>query len=518
MKTNTLKLSTLVMLMALTGCANKPTFNADILLTGGLLISGDGSPAIAKQVAICEDKICGIFAPDSKHIKAKKNIDVSGKVIAPGFIDPHTHSLSDLKSSTRNSNLNYLTQGVTTVINGNDGGGPVDLNAIKHTLHANGIGTNVGLLVGHGSLRKKVMGKVARHATEKELLQMEALLETAMQQGALGLSSGLYYVPGSYADTNEVIRLAKVAAKYNGIYDTHIRDESSFSIGLIPAVQEAIDIAKAANIHLHLAHIKALGVDVWGQSTQIIDLIKSEQKQGVSISADQYPWLASGTKLHSALMPKWVMADNNAAFYDRLNDPSLQSRIDSELAENLRRRGGPSAILITKFHDKSLEGKTLEQVADEWGESAIDSTKKLVQMGQVRIASFNMSAVDVENFMQQDWVVTSSDGTDGHPRKYASFPRKLKDYVLAKKLMSLETFVQRSSANTAKYFNIKNRGLIKPNYFADIIVFNPEEVIINASFSNWAKLTQGMQYVIVNGSIAINDYKFTQSYSGKVIN
>ena len=517
MKANTLKLSALVMLMALTGCASKPTFNADILLTGGLLISGDGSAANAKKVAICEDKICGIFAPDSTHIKAKQVIDVSGKVIAPGFIDPHTHSLSDLKSSTRNNNINYLTQGVTTVINGNDGGGPVDFNATKHTLHANGIGTNVGLLVGHGSLRKQVMGKVARHATEKEMSQMEALLEAAMEQGALGLSSGLYYVPGSYANTNEVVRLAKVAAKFNGIYDTHIRDESTFSIGLIPAVQEAIDIAKAADIHLHLAHIKALGVDVWGQSEQIINLVESEQQRGLSISADQYPWLASGTKLHSALMPKWVMADSKKAFHARLKDPRLQDQIDRELAENLRRRGGAKAILITKFYDKSLEGKTLEQVAKEWNLSAISATKKLVLMGQVRIASFNMSAEDVENFMQQTWVVTSSDGTDGHPRKYASFPKKLKSYVLDKNLMSLETFIQRSSADTAKYFNIKKRGQIKPGYFADIIVFDPKQISVNASFAHWNVLTEGMQYVFVNGEIVINDHKFTNIHAGKVI-
>ena len=200
---------------------------------------------------------------------------------------------------------------------------------LKQQLLANGIGTNTALLVGHGSLREQVIGLAQRHATPQEIVSMERLTNQAMLDGAIGLSTGLYYVPGIYADTQEVVALAKISASHQGIYDTHLRDESTFNIGFTQAISEAIEIAKQANIHLHLAHIKALGVDVWGQSRAAIDLVEQAQAQGVSISADQYPWRASGTNIHSAVVPKWVMADSSEVFHQRLNDKALITKNSS---------------------------------------------------------------------------------------------------------------------------------------------------------------------------------------------
>jgi len=297
--------------------------SADILITSGRVYAGLDTEAQMLDIAVCGDKICGLYPSGSKKVIAAKVIDAKGKIVSPGFIDPHTHTLEELSSRDKNHNLNYLTQGVTTVVNGNDGAGPVDIAKTANALEANGIGTNVALLVGHGSVREQVMGRAPRFATKQELEQMSALLNQAMQDGALGLSTGLYYVPGSFANTEEVVTLAKVASKYNGIYDTHLRDESTFNIGFSAALDEAIYIAQSADIHLHLAHIKALGVDVWGQSVNAIRKIEQAQTSGISISADQYPWLASGTFLHSAVMPKWAMADSKQAFYKRLNDPKL---------------------------------------------------------------------------------------------------------------------------------------------------------------------------------------------------
>ena len=239
-------------------------------------------------------------------------------------------------------------------MNGNDGEGPVDIAKTARELEANGVGTNVALLVGHGSVREQVMGRVQRFASSTELAAMSQLLTIAMKDGAIGLSTGLYYVPGSFANTDEVVTLAKIASKYNGIYDTHLRDESTFNVGFIAALDEAINIADTANIHLHLAHIKALGVDVWGQSKVAIEKIEQAQAKGINISADQYPWLASGTKLHSAIMPKWAMADSKQDFYLRLNDENLKERLNAEIKENIRRRGGPESLLITAFKNEKF--------------------------------------------------------------------------------------------------------------------------------------------------------------------
>lgn len=516
-------LTAAISLLIITACSeqqsNQPKENviADILITNGTLYTGESAQEQALDIAVCGEIICGLYPSGNQIINAKKIIDAAGKIVSPGFIDPHTHTLAELKSKDKNHNLNYLTQGVTTVINGNDGGGPVDIKSVSTMLEANGIGTNVALFVGHGSLREHVMGREKRFSTPKELNEMSVLLTNAMEAGAIGLSTGLYYVPGSYANTEEVIALAKIASKHNGIYDTHLRDESTFNIGFINALDEAINIAKEANIPLHLAHIKALGVDVWGQSNDAITKIEQAKKDGVSISADQYPWLASGTKLRSAVMPKWVMADSQQAFHQRLNQADLAERLSLEITENIRRRGGPESLYITEFKDESLVGLNLQQVAESKSLSIVETAKKMVQEGEVRVASFNMSPKDVETFMVQPWVVTSSDGTNGHPRKYASFPKKYQSYVVDKKLLSIADFITRSSSQTAKLLGLSKRGVLKENYQADIIVFDPNNYSPKADFSHWNKYSTGIEQVIVNGKLVIENEEYLKVYAGKFV-
>jgi N-acyl-D-amino-acid deacylase len=489
----------------------------DILIVGSTVFSGDGGVSKAVDIAICDQVICAISPKGSVEYQAKKVIDAGDLVVSPGFIDPHTHSLAELMEPKTSSNLNYLTQGVTTVVNGNDGAGVVNVSAISQQLTNQGMGTNTALLVGHGDIREQVMGRSERHASDQELLQMMAITEQAMKDGAIGLSTGLYYVPGSYASTQEVIALAKVAAKYDGIYDTHLRDESTFNIGFTQAVDEAITIVKAANIHLHLAHIKALGVDVWGQSKAVIDTVNRAIGEGVSISADQYPWQASGTHLHSAVIPKWLMADSIEKFHQRLNNPALMKRIDNEISENIRRRGGAKALLFTVADEKSLVGKTLMQVANERQISAVDLVKTLVEQSPIRVASFNMSNDDIERFMVQPWVVTSSDGTNGHPRKYASFPKKYRQYVKDQSLLSLSQFIKQSSSATAKALKIPKRGLLQVGNFADIIIFDPKTLKDNATFAKWNVLSSGVETVIVNGVITIEQGKYNKALGGVVI-
>ncbi|WP_448547243.1 N-acyl-D-amino-acid deacylase family protein [Thalassotalea fusca] len=500
------------------GCKHTaPPIMADILITNGNVYIGDGSGENSLDIAICQQHICAVSPKNSQRIIAKRTIDAQHLVVSPGFIDPHTHSLSELLSDTQNVNLNYLTQGVTTVINGNDGAGPFQISETAKALEENGIGTNVALLAGHNTIRKHVMGLVNREATLDELKAMNALVDKAMSEGALGLSTGLYYVPGSYASTQEVLSLAKTTAKYHGIYDTHLRDESTFNIGLLAAIDEAIDIAQQSGVHLHLAHIKALGVDVWGQSEQVVDKISRAQANGFSITADQYPWLASGTMLHSAIIPKWLMADSKDAFHLRLKDPNLQSKIENEITENIRRRGGASALLITASSNEHIIGKTLKDIANEQNTTAAKAAIELVQQGDIRVASFNMAENDLKRFMVQPWVVTSSDGTDGHPRKYASFPKKFHDYVKQTPLLSIEEFIIKSASQTAELLNIGDRGLLKVGMVADVIIWDPNNYKPNANFSKWNQLSTGVHSVLVNGKLAIENGEYTGVLAGRFL-
>ena len=489
----------------------------DLLIHSGTVFDGTDSPAKKMDIAICGATICGLSPSGEQHYQASQLIDATGLIVSPGFIDPHTHSYQELKSADKHQNLNYLFQGVTTVINGNDGDGPVDISASLQKLNPNGIGTNTAFYVGHGSLRKQVMGKAKRHATNAEIEEMKALLDTAMQQGALGLSSGLYYVPGSFAAKQEVVELAKVAAKYNGIYDTHLRDESTFNIGFLAALDEAIDIARQANIHLHVAHIKALGVDVWGQSKPAIAAINKARAEGVSISADQYPWPASGTNIRSAIMPKWAMADSDTAFKQRLQNPQLIDKIKTQIKENIRRRGGPSALLVTASKNKDYLGKTLAQLATQLDKSPEDAAIHLVHQGRTRVASFNMNMQDIKRFMVQPWVVTSSDGTNGHPRKYASFPQKYQEFVVKSNTLSLQRFIYSSTGQTAGILGITDRGMLKIGKQADIVMFDPKQYRAAANFKAWDRLSKGVVHLLVNGQFVINNGEYTDKLAGQFV-
>ncbi|MFT6311433.1 MAG: N-acyl-D-aspartate/D-glutamate deacylase [Porticoccus sp.] len=516
MKKSAIAFSSLyVSILLMAGCASHP--KVDVLILSGLVFDGTDKPATKMDIGICGEQICALSAAGTQRYQADNTIDATGLVVSPGFIDPHTHSIDELKSSTKNQNLNYLFQGVSTVISGNDGGGPVDIKQAVASLNPQGIGTNTAFYVGHGTLREQVMGTAKRYSSLAELAQMKTLLNTAMSEGALGLSSGLYYVPGSFAATEEVLELAKVAASFKGVYDTHLRDESTFNIGFLPALDEAIDIARRADIHLHVAHIKALGVDVWGQSEPAIAKINKAKSQGVSISADQYPWQASGTNVRSALVPKWAMADSQSAFFQRLDNPELIEKIESEIGENIRRRGGPESLLITASQDSELVGKTLAVLADQFTLSDVKTVIYLVKNGRTRVASFNMHEDDIKNFMQQPWVVTSSDGTNGHPRKYASFPQKYQQYVLGSATIDIARFIRSSSGQTAEILGLGDRGFIKPGFKADVLVFEPKEYKAQATFKAWDRLSTGVRYLLINGELAIDKGQYTGVLAGQFV-
>jgi N-acyl-D-aspartate/D-glutamate deacylase len=408
-------------------------------------------------------------------------------------------------------------QGVTTVMVNNDGGGPIDIGKQLGDFTKNGIGTNAAAYIGQGSVRRNVMAMSGGAPTAVQLDSMKKIVGRAMEAGAIGMSTGLYYAPGSYSSTEEVIELAKVAAAKGGNYDSHIRDESSYNIGLIKAVDEVVRIGREAHMPVHVSHIKALGVDVWGKSDSVIALMKKARAEGVDITGSQYPYTASGTSVGSSLLPRWAEIGGRDSLLWRIKDSATHVRLVADMTDNMRRRGGANTLLITGGRDSTVKGKRLDAVGQMWNVPPIDAALKIIQNGDASVASFNMNESDIVNFMKQDFISTDSDGSDGHPRKYGAFPKFIHEYVVQKHVMSLPQGVERSSARSAKMLGFKNRGELKSGYFADVIVFDSKTFADRSTYEQPTLLATGMKYVLVNGVVTIDDGKYTNVTAGRVL-
>ena len=327
----------------------------------------------------------------------------------------------------------------------------------------------------------------------------------------------MYYTPGSYSQTDEVIELAKVAASYGGIYDSHMRDESSYSIGLLGAVEEVIAIAEGASIPAHIAHLKALGRDVWGQSGDVIALIEAARERGLTVTADQYPYRASGTRFRAALIPAWVRADSNDAMFERIANQDLADGIREEMEANLWRRGGAESMLVTAA-DSPWQGQTLADIAEALGVDPIEAAVEAVRGGDPTIASFNMNSDDIHAIAIQDWVMTGSDGSAGHPRKYATYPTVYRDMVLDAKLFPVSRFVRRSSGLVADTLGLCDRGYVREGYRADLVVIDLETYEPVADFQNPTALATGVVHAIVGGELAVRDRQLTDALAGEIVN
>ena len=495
---------------------------ADVLIRGGTLYDGTGAAPRTADVVLRGNRI--VFVGTAKGWTAKQTIDARGLIVAPGFIDPHIHASEDVMSKDREARqAGYaLMQGITTVITGNDGGGPIEIANALAGFTRDSIGPNAALLVGHGSVRRAVMGSTARDPSPAEVDSMKRLVDKAMREGAFGMSSGLYYAPGSFSKTEEVIALARVVATHGGLYDSHIRDESSYTIGLLGGIQEALDIGRGANIRVNISHIKALGVDVWGRSPDVIALVKKAQSEGVKVTADQYPWTASGTGLTSALVPRWAEAGGRDSLLARINDPAIRPRLVKEMNENMRRRGGAASLLMTSVSNPADRpaalGRTLEAYASAKGQDPIEAALGIIGTGSAGLASFNMNEADIEMFMRESFVMTGSDGSGGHPRKYGTYPRKIRNYVLDKPVITMERMIQSSSAQVAEAFAISRRGFVRVGYFADVVVFDPKTIRDQATYAEPRKLAVGMQWVFVNGVAAVATGQLSGALPGSGLN
>ncbi|QDH79916.1 D-aminoacylase [Echinicola soli] len=496
----------------------KPMVEVDVLITGGMVFDGSDSPAERMEVGITDDRISYVGAPGEHEISSHQTIDIAGLYLAPGFIDPHTHVERELSNPEQKANLRYLRQGVTTVFAGNDGSSSMPIKRKLDEWERDGIGTNAALLVGHGSVRRVVMGMEAKEANPKELKEMEEVVNKSMEEGAFGISTGLFYAPGSFANMEEVIALSKVVAKHNGIYDTHMRDEGSYNIGLMNAVRETIDIGEKSGVGVHISHIKCLGTDVWDKSHEVIRLIENARQQGLQVTANQYPYLASRTSLKAALVPRWAEDGGYEKMVERFDNPALQDTLVAGITENLRKRGGPESLIFSDAVEETMNGKSLGEMSKKLKMTLPQATMEILRKdGGIKVISFNMKESDLERFMQQPWVMTGSDGGAGHPRQFGTFSRKMHKYVEEDKVIDLSFMVHSSSGLTAETFGVKERGYVKEGYFADLIAFDPEKVKDKATFEHPYKEAQGMDFVWVNGVLVIDDGKYTGKLAGKAL-
>jgi N-acyl-D-aspartate/D-glutamate deacylase len=418
-----------------------------------------------------------------------------------------------------------IYQGITTLFVNPDGGGPTDLEAQREAFLADGLGVNTGLLIGHGSLRGAFVGMDDREATPAELEAMVASVRRAMEAGAFGLSSGPFYSPGSFAPTSELIALAREAAAWGGIYTSHIRDESDYSIGLVAAVDEVIEIAREAEIRAIVTHVKALGPRVWGYANAVVRRIERAREQGLEVFADQYPYTASATGLGAALVPRWAQEGGTAAMRARFQDPELRPRILADVAENLDRRGGAARIQFRQHSaDPTIEGRTLEAVARTRGMDVLETTLALLTEGSPSIVSFNMDDEDVALLMRQPWTMASSDGEFPvwqagvpHPRAYGSFARRLGHYTRDLKVLTLEEAIRGMTSLPALVHRMENRGSIRVGGVADLVVFDLDAIHDPATFTDPHQYSEGMRYVVVNGVLVLEDGTPTGARPGRVL-
>lgn len=514
-------LTLLIFVSILTSCG----VSADLLIVNGKVLDGSGSAAQDLDVAVRKGRIVRV-APEIK-MNAERVIDAEGLIVSPGFIDIHAH-IEPL--TTMPDAQSHVRQGVTTALGGPDGGGPLPLGEYLDELKKQGVGINVAYLVGHNSIRNHVMGLVDRAPTAEELEEMKALVDKSMREGAYGISTGLKYLPGTYAELDEIVALSQVAARRGGIYTSHLREEG---FGLIEAVSEAITIAEKADIPVVLTHHKAMGQPMWGKSRQTLAMVDSARAAGLDVMMDQYPYTASHTGI-SVLIPAWALEGHPITeFTKRCEDPILRDSIKAGIMYNLvNDRGGGDLrrVQFSRFNWKpELEGKTLYDWAIAEGkEPNIETGAELVIAAQLHRGAqcifHAMDEQDVRRIMQHPFSMVASDGrlsTPGnghpHPRAYGTFPRVLGHYSRDEGVIPLEEGVRKMTSLPAQRIGLSYRGVIKEGNYADITIFNPETVIDESTFEDPHRYPSGIEYVIINGNLAVDGGVFQHILTGKVL-
>jgi putative heme-binding domain-containing protein len=492
---------------------------ADLVLKGGLIYDGGAGPARAGDVAIKNGRILAVGRFDGT---APLVVNCQGLCVAPGFIDLHNHSDQQIIDPLTRANVNFLLQGCTTIVTGNCGAGPIAVGRYLEKIDAAGAGTNVAHLLPHGALRNEVIGAIDRPATSEEILSMRHLADQAMQEGAFGLSTGLIYVPGTYASTEELVALAQVVARRRGIYASHIRNEGQ---ELLAAVREALEIGRRAGLPVHISHFKSSGREAWGLVRRAAQMIEEARAMGQVVTADQYPYVASSTSLEATVIPAWARSGGEKELLRRFDDPEQATRIHEYVEDQLARLDGGDRILIARYEPRpEWVGRSLATIAREENRPARDIVLEISRQGGAAVVNFSMSEDDVRFAMALPWVATASDGRaylpgpdKPHPRSYGTFSRKLGFYALREGVITLEQAIQSATGLPAQILGLPDRGRIEPGYWADLAVFDPRSLADAAEFREPHRFARGMRYVFVNGAIAVWQGTPTGALAGKAL-
>ena len=529
----------------------------DLLITGGRVMDGTGNPWRYADVALRGDRIVAVG--NLSDASADRVIDARGKVVAPGFIDIHSHAdgtnygSRGLRSTDRKRRAapNLVTQGITTVVVNQDGRSPPSIADQTAELERLGIGLNAVLLVGHGAVRRQVLGEDHERASAPaEIQRMRDLVRQAMLDGAWGMSAGLEYVPGRWSTTDEVVAMVEEIVPFGGVYISHERSEGADPMwywpsqyagrppSLIDAVRETIEIGERTGATVVASHIKAKGANYWGTSAVVIRLIEEARQRGVSVYADQYPYNTTGSDGSTVLIPRWIVTseqvgddrDFSASLRTVLADDSLATLLRADIAHEIQRRGGPENILVMEYRRRGAVGKSLAELATARDITPVDMAIVLQLEGDRRqpgggaLRGFSLSEHDIEPYAAQEWTATATDGwvslpEDGltHARVYGTFPRKIRRYALERGVLSVEAAVRSASSLPAAIIGFADRGLVHEGYMADVVVFDLNEVRDNATFFEPHQYSSGIEYVIVGGKFAVDQGKPTGELIGRVL-
>jgi dihydroorotase/N-acyl-D-amino-acid deacylase len=513
----------IVLVLAGTTIAAEP--EASILVTNARLVDGAGNPWYRGSLLIRGDRLEAVGARVPRE--AGRVIDAGGQVVCPGFIDVHNHCEQGLLESPEGQQV--VRQGVTTLVGGPCGGGPVDMGAALRQLDGLKLGPNVCLLAGFNAMRSRCMkGSQARPATEEEIRQICALMEKAMQEGAVGMSTSPKYAP--FTTTAEMVAAAQVVARYGGVHMSHLREEGR---GVIEAVAELIQVSRASGVAGDISHHKVTGLEVRGQSVTTLRMVDEARAHGLDITLDQYPYTASSTGL-SVLLPVWAKAENARTIAARYaDDPAYRAKLRQEIVEIMihdRDAEDPARIVVAACtFDPSLNGKNLRQILEQQGRvpttaDAADLVVELNARGRISCVYHSMDEADVERILRHPACMIGSDGTVlqygagvPHPRCYGTFPRILGVYVRQKGILSLEEAIRKMTSLSAQRLGLHDRGLLRPGMKADLVIFDPERILDRATFTDPHQYPEGIEYVFVNGQVVVERGAVTQARPGHAL-
>jgi len=498
--------------------------NLDILLLNGRVLDGAGNPWILRDVGIAGERIAFLGNAAAAGITARDTVDVTGLLVTPGLWDAHSHA--ELETADGKSAEPFLYQGITTVVLGVDGGGTNAIDSLFEHYRSEGIGVNTLHFVGHGEARRAVMGTADRAPTADELEQMKAWVRRGMAEGAFGLSTGLFYVPGAYAETDEVIALNRIAAEYGGIYDTHDRDlgASYPGIGFLASMREAIEIGELAGTPVIFSHLNMQGAHNYGRAPEAIRLIEEARARDVNVMAAQHPYTATQSNLSAYAIPRWASAGGDSALRRRFDDPDTAAVLDVQTMEMLEIRGRAGKIMIVDPRPE-LNGRTVAQVAEAWQLPVPAAVRRILRDGNAGV--MNLDLYDTANtrlLAMQEWMMSCTDGRTPHPgqdivhpRVYGALTNKLRRFVLDEKIITMPFAIRGMTSLAATFFGVPGRGQIRENFRADIAVFDESRIRDIATYENPHQLSQGTVHVLVNGRFAIRDGQLTATLAGQPI-